>query len=71
MGRCLNPQYGHVILVSGYPVLTAVNNMDVQYQVAAPNLASMTFHIGNPVVRTDDHVTTKISEMVRKPEFLS
>ena len=40
MGRCLNPQYGHVILVSGYPVLTAVNNMDVQYQVAAPNLAS-------------------------------
>ena len=40
MGRCLNPQYGHVILVSGYPVLAAVNNMDVQYQVAAPNLAS-------------------------------
>ena len=31
----------------------------------------MTFHIGVPVVRTDDHVTTKISEMDRKPEFLS
>ena len=47
MGRCLNPQYGHVILVSGYPVLTAVNNMDVQYQVAAPNLASYKYDISH------------------------
>ena len=39
MGRHLSPRYGHAILVSGYPVLTAISflidyNMDVQYQVA-------------------------------------
>ena len=33
MGRHLSPRYGQGILVSGYPVLTAVNdqNIDVQY----------------------------------------
>ena len=38
MGRYLSPRYGQVILVSGYPVLTAVNCMDVKYKVA-PGLA--------------------------------
>ena len=28
MGRHLSLQYGHVILVSGYPIFTAVNNID-------------------------------------------
>ena len=35
MGGHLSLGYGHLILVSRYPVLTAVNidhNMDVQYQ---------------------------------------
>ena len=31
MGQHLSPRYGQVILVSGYPVLTAVNRY-VQYQ---------------------------------------
>ena len=46
MGRHLSPQYGQVILVSGYPVLTAVNwsqhwcAICVQYQsYCAPRLA--------------------------------
>ena len=41
MGRHLSPLYGHVILVSGYPVLTAVDcySVDVQYQVEIPTLA--------------------------------
>ena len=34
MGLHLSPRYGHVIVASGYPVLTAVDNMDVQYQIA-------------------------------------
>ena len=46
MGRHLSPRYGQVILVSGYPVLTAVNwsqhwcTLCVQYQSScAPKLA--------------------------------
>ena len=46
MGRHLSPRYGQVILISGYPVLTAVNwsqpwcTMCVQYQSScAPKLA--------------------------------
>ena len=37
----LSPRYGHVMLVSGYPVLTAVNidhNMNVQNLVAASDM---------------------------------
>ena len=37
----LSPRYGHVILVSGYPVLTAVNidnNMNVQNLVAGSHM---------------------------------
>ena len=42
-------------------------------RLQAPNLASesLTFHIGNPMVWMNDHVTTKISEMDRKTNFLS
>ena len=47
MGRHLSPRYGQVILVSGYPVLTAVNwsqhwcTICVQYQSpCAPNLVA-------------------------------
>ena len=44
MGRHLSPRYGQGILVSGYPVLTAVidQNIDVQYVCiinCAPKLA--------------------------------
>ena len=33
MGRHLRPRYGQMILASGYPVLTSVDNMNVQYQI--------------------------------------
>ena len=41
MGRHLSPLYGHVILVSGYPVwqLLIDYSIDVQYQVEVPTLA--------------------------------
>ena len=41
MGRHLSPRYGQVILVSGYPVLRAVNwsHVDVQYVCMCPRLA--------------------------------
>ena len=75
MGRHLSPRYGHVILVSEYPVLTAVNNhnMDVQYQVAGGLQVSQQGRKcdishwfpcgadGRAVGRTYGHVTTKIS----------
>ena len=59
MGRHLSPQYGQVILVSGYPVLTAVNNIEhwcpicVHYQFScAPKLAkSMRFNIVRDLVK--------------------
>ena len=40
-GRHLSPRYGQVILVSGYPVLRAVNwsHVDVQYVCMCPRLA--------------------------------
>ena len=64
MGRHLSPRYGQVILVSGYPVLTAVNwsqhwcTMCVQYQSScAPKLARV--NIGCPVVRTGRRCTVK------------
>ena len=61
MGRHLSPRYGQVILVSGYPVLTAVNwsqhwcAICVQYQssCAPKRLESVRLNIGWPVVRTD------------------
>ena len=56
MGRYLSPKYDQVMLVSGYSVLTAVNNMNVQYQDAPrlPNcLEIVRLKIGCPVVRTD------------------
>ena len=57
MGRHLSPRYGQVILVSGYPVLTAVNwsqhwrAICVQYQSSCA--AKVAMNIGCPVVRTD------------------
>ena len=48
MGRHLSPRYGRVILVSGYPVLIAVNFF------RAPKLArKCESKHGFPVVRTD------------------
>ena len=35
MGRHLSARYGHVILVGGYPVLSADQNMDGQYSQQA------------------------------------
>ena len=69
-GSTLSRQYGHVILFSGYPVLTAVkiidHNMYVQYQVAShtSQIDSVPFHhIVWPLVWTDrqmyGHITTK------------
>ena len=75
MSRHLSPRYDQVILISGYPVLTAVNwsehwcTMCVQYQSScAPKLAKV--NTGFPVVRTDGravygHVITKFSGMGR------
>ena len=55
MGRHLSPRYGQVILVSGYPVLTAVNWSQLQYQFScAPSLR---LNIGFPVMRTDGRCT--------------
>ena len=65
MGRYLSPRYGLVILVSGYPVLTAVNwskhwcPICVHYQFScAPKLARK-YEIEHwcPVVRTDGRCT--------------
>ena len=45
-----NPQYGYVILVSGYPdcQLSIDHNLDVQYHVAGSHTK---FHIGFPVTQ--------------------
>ena len=60
MGENVSPRHGQVILVSGYPVLTAVNwsqhwcAICVQYQFScATKLASVRLNIGFHVVRTD------------------
>ena len=74
MGRHLSPRYGQVILVSGYPVLTAVNwsqhwcAICVQYQSSCA--LNVRLNIGCLVVRTDGravygHVITKFSGMGR------
>ena len=34
MGRHLSPRYGHVVLVSGYPILTIVNEHNIDVQLA-------------------------------------
>ena len=65
MGRLLSPQYGHVILVSRYPVLTAIKinqNMDGQYQVAGFHKTRKIEHWFTCVAdgRTYGHETTKI-----------
>ena len=77
MGRHLSPQYGHVIMVRGYPLLIAVNCLQHRCTISGCRLPhkpeSVTFHIGCPVVRaggrvggwTNGHVTTKISWMDR------
>ena len=77
MGRHLSPRYGQAILVSGYPVLTAVNwcAICVQYHFScAPKLARKCeierwFACGangRLVVRSVyDHVITKFSGMGR------
>ena len=62
MGRHLSPRYGQVILVSGYPVLTAVNWLQhlcaiwIQYQVVprlANQLESLGLNTGFPELWTD------------------
>ena len=57
MGRHLSPRYGKVILVSGCPVLIAVN-IDVQpvqlvFSWASKLAKIVRVNIGFPVVRTD------------------
>ena len=69
MSRHLSPRYGNVILVSGYPVLKAVNWPQHECAISGCRLPyqleGVEFNIGFPVVRTDsrayDHVTTKFS----------
>ena len=60
MGRHLSPRYGQVILVSGYPVLTAVNwsqhwcPMDVRiisFPVLSNKLESMRLNIDRDLVK--------------------
>ena len=60
MGRHLSPQYDHVIMVSGYPDLIAVNCLQHRCAISGCRLPhkpeSVTFHIGFPVVRTGGRV---------------
>ena len=70
MGRHLSPQYGQVILVSGYPVF------DVQLVFYwAPKLArkceSKHWFPCGADGRSYGHVITKFSRMGRLPHFLS
>ena len=57
IGRHLSPQYGQVIMVSGYPVLTAVNWLQhwcaicLQYQSSCSPKLARKCEIGFPVVR--------------------
>ena len=65
MGQLLSPRYGHVILVSRYPVLTAITinqNMDAQYQVAGFHKTRKIEHwfTCGADGRTNGHETTKI-----------
>ena len=75
MNWLLSQQYSHVILVSGYPVLTAVNLPNYEclsssYTQVTGSHNSWKCDTGFPVVQTDrevdgltlySHVTTKIS----------
>ena len=80
MGRHLSPRYGQVILVSGYPVLTAVNwskhwcPICVHYQFScAPKLARK-YEIKHwlPVVRKDGRCTvTWLPNFLGWVDFLS
>ena len=80
MGQHLSPRYGQVILVSVYPVSTAVNSSQrwcpkcVHYQFSrAPKLASK-YEIEHwcPVVRTDGRCTvTWLPNFLGWVEFLS
>ena len=65
MGRHLSPRYGQVILVSGYPVLTA-DNIDVQSAFSwAPKVArkceSKHWYACGADGRSVGHVITKFS----------
>ena len=57
MSRHLSLRYGNVILVSGYPVLTAINWPQHEGAISGCRLPykleSVKFNIGCPVVRTD------------------
>ena len=57
MGGHLSPQYGHVILVGGYTILTAVSWPQHGYAIQGCRLPDqqerLTFNVGFPVVRTD------------------
>ena len=72
MGQHWSPQYGHVILVRIYPVLTAGNLLTATRMLQAPTLArkcdiSPWFAYGADGADRwmYSHVTTKISQMVR------
>ena len=80
MGRHLSPPFGQVIVVSGYPVLTAVNNIDDNIDVQsafswAPKVTrkceSKHWYAcgadGRSVGRLVGHVITKFSGMGRFP----
>ena len=78
MGRHLSPCYGQVILVSGYPVLTAVNWSQHWCAISfywAPKLArkceSKHWFPCGADGRSYGHVITKFSRMGRLPHFLS
>ena len=62
MGRHLSPQYGQVILVSGYPVLTAVNWSQhwcaISFLLGSQTSKKVWVNIGYPVVRTDGRTVT-------------
>ena len=77
MGRHLSQLYGHVILVSGYPVLTLSCQLATTWMcniwLQAPTLArkcEILFFIVQRNGWEDGHVTTKISWMDREPNFL-
>ena len=62
MGRHLSPQYGHVIPVSSYPVLTALSLQKYGCAISGcrlpHQLERVIFHIDCPEVQTDGCTVT-------------
>ena len=72
MGRHLSPRYGQVILVSGYPVLTAVNWSQHWCAIkCARKCESKHWFPCGADGRSYGHVITKFSRMGRLPHILS